>query len=258
MISKEAFLRMLQDDGLLHADEMPTKAKIDVLNEEIFTNFLERVCGERLPTSPEQKLQLLENMNLAQNNHLNLAGLLLFGSKPQFHKPVYIIKAARFLGTDITDRYIDSEDFEGAFPTIFKEALAFIMRNLHKVQNQKSVNSIGDPEIPRIVFQELLVNALIHRDYFITAPIRIFVFADRIEIISPGALPNHLTIQKIQAGTSIPRNPTLVLFVAKGLLPYRGLGTGIRRALKAWPHIQFIDDKEGCTFTAIITRLPVQ
>src|SRR5260221_6097563 len=118
-------------------------------------------------------------------------------SQHQFKEDI-IIKAAHSLGIHVTDRYGDSENLEGAFPTIFKEALAFIMRNLHKIQNQKSVNSIGDPEIPRAVFEELLVNALIHRDYFITAPIRIFVFADRIEIISPGSLPNHLTVMKIQ------------------------------------------------------------
>lgn len=178
-------------------------------------------------------------------------------SQHQFKEDT-IIKTAYSLGVHMTDRFGYNEDFKGTLPAIFKEALAFIMRNLHKIQNQKSVNSIGDPEIPKAVFEELLVNALIHRDYFITAPIRILVFANRIEIISPGALPNHLTVKKIQAGTAIQRNPTLVLFVAKGLLPYRGLGTGIRRALKEWPHIQFIDNKEGCTFTAIITRLPVQ
>ena len=256
--SKEELRRLFQSTDLIYADEVPTKAGIDALDTTLFTDFLKRVYNEVLPESPGAKLQLLENMNLAQNNHLSLAGLLLFGSKPQLYKPAFIIKAAHFLGTQITDRYVDSEDFEGSFPTIFKEALAFIMRNLHKIQNQKSVNSIGDPEIPRAVFEELLVNALIHRDYFITAPIRIFVFANRIEIISPGSLPNHLTVKKIQAGTAIQRNPILTSFVAKGLLPYRGLGTGIRRALQEWPHIQFLDDKEGCTFTAIITRLPVQ
>jgi ATP-dependent DNA helicase RecG len=60
------------------------------------------------------------------------------------------------------------------------------MRNLHKIQKEKSVNSIGVPEIPQIVFEELLVNSLIHRDYFISAPVRVFIFDDRIEIINPG------------------------------------------------------------------------
>ena len=79
-------------------------------------------------------------------------------------------------------------------------------------------------EISSIVFEELLVNALVHRDYRVSAPVRIFVFDNRIEIISPGHLPNNLTVEKIRAGNSNIRNPILVSFVAKGLLPYKGLG----------------------------------
>ena len=98
------------------------------------------------------------------------------------------------------------------------------MRNLHKVQEGPSINSMGIPEIPQIVFEELLVNALVHRDYFISAPIRIFIFENRIEIISPGHLPNHLTIAKIKAGNSNIRNPILASYVAKGILPYIRIG----------------------------------
>lgn len=132
------------------------------------------------------------------------------------------------------------------------------MRNLHKIQKQRGVNTIGAPEIPQVVFEELLVNALIHRDYFVSAPIRLFIFEDRIEIINPGNLPDHLTIEKIRAGNSIQRNPILASFAAKGLLPYRGLGTGVRRALQDWPQIQFIDDRDGCLFTSCVERIKMQ
>lgn len=128
------------------------------------------------------------------------------------------------------------------------------MRNLHKRQGTQSVNSIGEPEVPRIVFEELLVNALIHRDYFISAPIRVLVFTDRIEIISPGHLPNHLTIEKIKAGNSNLRNPILASFVAKNILPYRGLGSGILRALAAWPRIDFEDQREANLFKVTVWR----
>ncbi|HUD02069.1 MAG TPA: ATP-binding protein, partial [Rhabdochlamydiaceae bacterium] len=82
--------------------------------------------------------------------------------------------------------------------------------------------------------------------------------SDRIEIISPGHLPNHLTVEKILSGTSIARNPILISYIAKGLLPYRGLGSGIRRALEGWPQIQFVDDHDGCTFKTIIQRVDVE
>ena len=49
-------------------------------------------------------------------------------------------------------------------------------------------------------------------------------------------------------------NPILVSYVAKGLLPYHGLGSGIKRALEQWPQIDFTDDREGCLFTATVSR----
>lgn len=252
--SKEELRRLFQEVDLLHADEIPVRAGIEALNTELLSNFLKKNYQEDLPSSTSAKVKLLENMNLATESRLNLAGLLLFGSQPQMYKPEFIVKAVCFSGSDIADRYLDSEDFEGALPAVFPKALAFIMRNLRKIQKQKGVNTTGELEIPKIVFEELLVNALIHRDYFIASPIRVFIFSDRIEIISPGTLPDHLTVEKIRAGNSIQRNPILASFVAKGLLPYRGLGTGVRRALQDWPKIQFIDDRNNCTFTSIIQR----
>jgi len=111
--------------------------------------------------------------------------------------------------------------------------------------------------IPLPVFEELLVNALIHREYLVSATIRIFVYDNRIEIISPGHLPNNLTVESIKAGVSNIRNPILVSYIAKGLLPYKGLGSGIKRALENWPDIEFTDDRDRCLFIATIRRKPV-
>ena len=86
-----------------------------------------------------------------------------------------------------------------------------------------------------------------------SAPVRVLVFADRVEIISPGHLPNNLTIENIKAGNSNMRNPILASFAAK-LLPYRGLGSGLLRALRAWPQIELIDDRAGNLFKAIVAR----
>jgi len=81
---------------------------------------------------------------------------------------------------------------------------------------------------------------------------------NRIEIISPGSLPNNLTVEKIRTGNSNIRNPILASFVAKKILPYRGLGSGIRRALEAWPDIDFVDDRDGDTFIASVQRIKGQ
>jgi len=254
--SKEELRRLFQSVDLLHADETPTKAGIDKLDRLRFRDFLKDIYKIELPEHPEELLRLLQNMNLAcEGGTLNLAGALLFAEKPEWIKPEFIVKAVSYPGRDIAvSEYLDSEDFCGPMKNIFEGSLAFIMRNLKKIQAGQNVNAPGVSEIPQIVFEELLVNALIHRDYFISAAIRIFIFDDRIEIISPGHLPNNLTIEKIRTGNSNIRNPILASFVAKKLLPYRGLGSGIQRSLEEWPHIEFIDDRDGCTFKVIVHR----
>lgn len=136
---------------------------------------------------------------------------------------------------------------------MFQQTLGFIVANTRAAQGDQGFNSQGQPEIPRAVWEELVVNALIHRDYFISAPVRVLVFADRVEIISPGHLPNNLTIENIKAGNSNMRNPVLASFAVK-LLPYRGLGSGLLRALRAWPRIDLIDDRAGNLFKAIVVR----
>ncbi len=258
--SKEELRRLFQMSDQFHADELPTKADIEALDKLRFRDFLRDVYKREFPDDPAELTRLLQNMNLATDDgKLNLAGVLMFAEKPEWIKPQFVVKAIRYPGNKIhaTD-YLDTEDFAGPLRKIFEDALAFVMRNLHKVQAGRGVNAPGVPEIPETVFEELLVNALVHRDYLVSAPIRLFIFDNRIEIISPGHLPNNLTVEKIRAGNSNIRNPILVSYVAKGLLPYHGLGSGIKRALDAWPQIDFTDDREGCLFTATIHRKSVE
>ncbi len=254
--SKEELRRLFQMTGQFHADELPTKAGIDKLDKLRFQDFLQDAYALDYPESPEALINLLQNMSLATDEgQLNLAGVLLFAKRPEWIKPQFVVKAIRYPGNDIhADTYLDTEDFSGALRKIYEDTLGFIMRNLHKVQAGRGVNSPGTPEIPSVVFEELLVNALIHRDYLIDAPIRIFVYDNRIEIISPGHLPNNLTVAKIRSGNANSRNPILVSYAAKGVLPYHGLGSGIRRALKAFPDIDFEDDRDGNLFKVTVWR----
>jgi len=254
--SKEELRRLFQFSDQFHADELSTRAGPEKLDKLRFRDFLRDVYQQDYPDDPDKLILLLQNLNLATDEGmLNLAGVLLFAERPEWIKPQFVIKAIRYPGNEIhASDYVDTEDFSGPFRKIFESSLAFVMRNLHKVQAGRGVNSPGLPEIPESVFEEILVNALVHRDYLVSAPIRLFIFDNRIEIISPGHLPNNLTVERIRAGISNIRNPILVSFVAKGVLPYHGLGSGVKRALDAWPDIDFSDDREGCLFTVTVHR----
>ena len=253
--SREEIQRLFQQAGLVHADETPVAGLVagDV-DMPYFEAFFEQQFGESLVQHNLPLPQLLSNMNLMNQGHLNVAGSLLFAKAPQYALPAFIVKAVAFVGTRIEDeRYIDSRDITGKLGDVFQQTLGFIVANTRATHGEQGFNSQGQPEIPRIVWEELVANALIHRDYFISAPVRILVFADRVEIISPGHLPNNLTIENVKAGNSNIRNPILASFAAK-LLPYRGLGSGLLRALRAWPHIDLIDDRVGNLFKANVMR----
>ncbi len=253
--AREELQRMFEAAGLVHADGSPVRgSSVTDIDPEFFDSFFENEFGEGVEVQDVSRTQLLENMRLAKNGQLNLCGVLLFAKRPQMHLPVFIVKAVAFPGVDIEDEhYIDSQDIHGKLSDVFQKVLGFVLANIRHVQNEQGFNSLGEPEIPRIVLQELIANALIHRDYFISASVKVLVFANRIEIISPGHLPNNLTIENIKMGVSNVRNPVLSSFAPK-ILPYRGLGSGIQRAIRAYSDIELIDDRDGNTFKVIIKR----
>lgn len=255
--AREEIQRMYQSAGLMHGDEIPAKGlTVQHLDKDYFAAFLQKHFNTVLDELDIPLPTLLENMNLMRDSVFNVAGALLFTRNPSFHLSTFIVKAIAFPGVEINaTTYLDSQDMTGKMQDVFQQSLSFVMRNLHHVQAGQSVNSLGELEIPRVVFEELITNALIHRDYFVSATIRLFIFKDRIEIISPGHLPNNLTITKIKLGNSNIRNPILVSFASR-ILPYRGLGSGIVRALAAYPNIDFMDDRENNLFKVIIQRPP--
>ena len=253
--SREELQRLFQQAGLVHADETPVAGLgAGDVDMSYFEAFFEQQFVEPLAQHQQPLPQLLTNMNLLNQGQLNVAGALLFAKAPHYALPAFIVKAVAFVGNEIEDeRYIDSRDITGKLADVFQQTLGFISANTRALQGDQGINTLGRPEVPRIVWEELVANALIHRDYFISAPVRVLVFADRVEIISPGHLPNNLTIENVKAGNSNMRNPILASFAAK-LLPYRGLGSGLLRALRAWPDIELVDDRAGNLFKAIVTR----
>ena len=112
---------------------------------------------------------------------------------------------------------------------------------------------MGKLEIPYTSLVEFTVNSLVHRSLNMKAPVRIFIFDNRVEIHSPGALPNGLTIDDIKAGTSMPRN--MFLFNnAIYLLPYTGVGSGITRALDEDINVTFMNNDKAQEFVITVWR----
>ena len=254
-ISREEMQRMYRQSELIYADELPVKsATVADLDIPYFKDFFHKRYGKLIDEQPLSLTRIVENMGLLKDDSLTLAGTLLFAKEPQFKRPVFIVKAGAFDADDLTtDRYIDSRDITGKLGDVFLLTKGFILSNLRHIQGDQGVNSIGIPEIPAETIEELVANALIHRDYFISSPVRVFVFRNRVEIISPGHLPNKLTVEQIKSGLSNVRNHSLASF-ANHILPYRGYGAGILRALEHYSDIDFIDDRDGNQFKAILKR----
>lgn len=195
--------------------------------------------------------RLLKNLRFIRpDGRLTVAAMLLFGKYTQRWLPVMTAKCISFIGnsvggTQFRDKMHDME-IEGNLLHQFRTIMTFFTRNLRKVQVEREFNSLGQLEIPYESLIEYTVNALVHRSLNIKAPIRIFIFDNRVEIHSPGALPNGLTVEDIKNGTSMPRN--MFLFTnANYLLPYTGVGSGVRRALEYDPNVIFsngVDQRE--------------
>lgn len=253
--AREELQRMFQSAQLVHGDDVPVPGtSVSDIDVEYFRRFFKNRFEEDFDEQRLSLAQVLTNMRLLSAGRLTVSGALLFAADPTPLVPAFHVKAVCYPGTDIhASQYTDSADIYGRIAVQFDDAFAFVLRNLRREQRGQGVNTEGILEIPRIVFEELLANAMIHRDYFVVAPIRIFMFDDRVEIISPGHLPNNLTVANIRSGNSNMRNPSLASYATK-VLPDRGLGNGIVRALKAYPDIEFTDDRDGNKFVATIRR----
>ena len=142
---------------------------------------------------------------------------------------------------------------EGNLLHQYDTIMDFFTRNLHNVQVGDEFNSMGKLEIPYTSLVEFTVNSLVHRSLNMKAPVRIFIFDNRVEIHSPGALPNGLTIDDIKAGTSMPRN-TFLFNNAIYLLPYTGVGSGITRALDEDINVTFMNNDKAQEFVITVWR----
>ena len=202
--------------------------------------------------------KLLRNLRFIRpDGKITVAAMLLFGKYTQRWLPVMTAKCICFVGnnlggTQFRDKVNDA-DIEGNLLHQFETIMDFFTRNLRHIQVGDEFNSKGVLEIPYTSLVEFTVNALVHRSLNAKAPIRVFIFDDRIEIHSPGTLPNGLTVDDIVMGTSMPRN--MFLFTnAIHLLPYTGAGSGMLRALSEDIKASFTNNDRTAEFVVTINR----
>ena len=249
-------MRLFQSSGNLLADEMEVYGtSIDDIDELKFAHYFKKEFEQTFKEMGLTYEQSLKAKRVLRNNHVTLAGLLFFGNEPQAIKPAFTIKAVSFVGNEIEGNTYRSkpDDFKGTIPELYDMAMNFLTSNLHYLQSGESFNSQGELEVSKIALEELLQNALVHRDYFKNAPIRLLIFDNRIEIISPGKLPNSLTIEEIKYGNPVIRNNQILAFSLR-TLRLSGIGSGIKRALAVQPDIEFINQEQGEQFIVKIPR----
>ena len=202
--------------------------------------------------------KILRNLRFIRpDGTLTVAAMLLFGKYTQRWMPMMTAKCICFAGNSIGSKVfrdkVNDADMEGNLLHQYDTIMDFFTRNLHNVQVGDEFNSMGKLEIPYTSLVEFTVNSLVHRSLNMKAPVRIFIFDNRVEIHSPGALPNGLTIEDIKAGTSMPRN--MFLFNnAIYLLPYTGVGSGITRALDEDVNVTFMNNDKAQEFVITVWR----
>ena len=202
--------------------------------------------------------KILRNLRFIRpDGTLTVAAMLLFGKYTQRWMPMMTAKCICFAGNSVGSKVfrdkVNDANMEGNLLHQYDTIMDFFTRNLHNVQVGDEFNSMGKLEIPYTSLVEFTVNSLVHRSLNMKAPVRIFIFDNRVEIHSPGALPNGLTIDDIKAGTSMPRN--MFLFNnAIYLLPYTGVGSGITRALDEDINVTFMNNDKAQEFVITVWR----
>ena len=175
--------------------------------------------GAAEPEAALGRLALLAN-DEAGIPRATVAGVLLCAPDPRQWLPNAAITATRYRGNDRASGQIDAQEITGPLNRQIAQAVAFALRNM-QVAARKDPGRVDLPQYSHRALFEALVNAVVHRDYSIRgSTIRLSMFADRLEIQSPGSLPNNLTVESMET-RQVTRNEALTSVLAR--LPVGGI-----------------------------------
>jgi predicted HTH transcriptional regulator len=203
------------------------------LNPKLYNRF-------RTVISPRADLEFLEKMQLVARGEdgalrATVSGVLMAADEPESFLASAFIQAVCYRGTERNAaRQLDAKDITGPLDVQIRDACKFVERN-SRVFAVKAPNRIETPQFSMNAVFEAVVNAVAHRDYSIYgSKIRLHLFADRLELFSPGTIPNTMTIDSISERQSA-RNELISSLLAR--CPMNVDANGSQR--------NFIMDKRG-------------
>lgn len=211
--SYEAFKKKVQDE--LRTTE---RADLSDIRTAFFQKYLLEVKTKKsnLADLPEDKICRLQGFT--DDDKPTLAGVMLFSDYPQAFYPQLCITAVSIPGTEMSmtgnvgERFIDNQRIDGTLSQMINGAMQFVRSNMKTktIVDTDTGKRRDRTEYPVVALRELILNALIHRDYSIhtdSTPITIRRFSDRIEIENPGGLYGRMTIDQLGKVSADTRNP---------------------------------------------------
>lgn len=241
---REELLRLFQASGRVVVDLQPVPGTTSTdLDPRRLRQYFKDILGQKLPSQDAEWHHLLETVEfMTQTNGMSVptvAGMLLFGKQVKHFLPQAGIHAVAYPTEKKDYATIEDEILTGPMLPLkekngeglverglVEQAEDFVRRNIGVKAYLKQGRRVEKRDYPMDVVREIIVNALVHRDYTIAGTdIMLAVYSDRLEITSPGRLPNTVTIEGIRRGQRYARNQTLVYIMRDyGYVEYRGMG----------------------------------
>lgn len=243
--SRQELQRLFQAAGQLQYGVKPVPgASLDSLDRRRLRDYFGRVLHGTAPPDADAEAweRLLCNVEFMTHSGSVVAatidGVLLFGSNPTRFLPQSGIRATAYVGTATDYAARADEDLRGPMVPLCAEdgsiveaglveqAISFVRRNTEVTAWLEGARRVERWTYPEEVVREAVVNALVHRDYSIAGTdITLAIYADRMEIKSPGSLPNTATVEALRAGFRYARNQTLVNVMRDyHYVEFRGMG----------------------------------
>lgn len=221
----EELARLFQQRGALRAELRPVSgATLADFDQRRLRNYFSGVRQQRVPDDGDEPgwRTLLLNTEIMTDEGVTVGGTLLFGTNPNRFLPHAGIDAAAFPGEQKDYAARERATIRGPMTPLLDQNKAIVENGLVEqaidfVRRNTPVNTVIDgarridtPTYPQEVLREAIVNALIHRDYLLSSTdIELAVYSNRLEVISPGRLPNGITPERMRAGTRAARNQLL-------------------------------------------------